>query len=717
MISKTQPQPDSGRNAGRQTGGAASRSQAPFTFVTVGAAIALVLGFVEAGLLRHLPRFTGLTQPDVRGAIWLIAPLADAPAGALAGLLLGGIAALPRRACRLWRVVCAATGFGLAGAYLGWLLFWFRVGVGLVVPKPLAGVPLVFNLLLTPVFYFAAGFVAAALLLRRLRKGDATLSGGRWRRWLAALDIAVVTVLPLALVAVGARERQRFPSPVAAPSATAARNNVVVIMLDTVRADHLSCYGYARPTTPHLDALVRQGVLFEQAIAPTSWTLPALASVLTGLLPHQHGADWNEAMATQPLTLAEILKAQGYETAAFNANQEFGLAGWGLDQGFDVYVDAHAWLRHNLAATFIGQSLYQTLFQEFVGFNEFDHLDAEQINRRVLDWYAQRSRRPYFLFINYMDAHRPYVPPAPYDRRFGRIPKPTLWHVSASLHDGHWRRPVTPAERQDIISGYDNSLNYLDAQIARLLEVLRAPPEGARTFVIVAGDHGEGFGEHGTYDHGWDLYREVLHVPLLVNGPGIPAGRRIASMAELREIFPTVLEFALGKVGKPVELTSLSRFWSPGRALETAAPLVVSELTPSQADRRARTVLSLSDARWHFLLDSSGRAELFDWQKDAAENHDLASLPAFANTVEQMRGQLEAILAHSVSPWWQGAYLSPLNQPKKPFVRRALEHPEAFPLLGPPIGSCQAFFRNHAPPPAARPTPAQEELLRSLPYH
>ncbi len=706
----------SNRNSQRQPGGAAWQSWTLFGFATAGAALGLALGFLEAGLLHHLPRFTGLLQPDVRGAIWLIAPLADVPAGALVGLLLGGLAAL-RKTWPLWRAAWAAVGFGLAAAYVGWLLFWFRVGIGIIVPNPLANAPLIVNFLTTPVIYFVAGFTASLLVLRWFSKRARAPQSNKWPRPLGLIDLTVTAALTLGLIGAAARRPEYFPSPSARPPIATAHNNVVLIMLDTVRADHLSCYGYARPTTPHLDAVARQGVLFERAIAPTSWTLPALASVLTGLLPHQHGAAWNQAMAAQPLTLAEILKAQGYQAAAFNANEEFGLAGWGLNQGFDVYVDAHDWLRHNLAATFVGQSLYQTLFREFVSFNEFDHLDADQINRQVLDWYAHRSRRPYFLFINYMDAHRPYVPPAPYDHRFGRISKPVLWHISAALRDGHWRRPITPSERQSLLDGYDNSLNYLDAQIARLLDVLQASPDNERTFVIIAGDHGEGFGEHSAYDHGWDLYREVLHVPILVSGPGLPTGQRVAGVAELREIFPTVLKLALGKVATPISQASLSRFWTPGTAPQTAAPQAVSELTPSQADRRGRSVLSLTDARWHFLLDSEGHAELFDWQNDAAENQNLAASPALQGVVAQMRGQLEAILARSVSPWWQPAYLSPLDQPGEPFVRRALANPDAFRLLGQPVGACQAYFQARAPTPSPRPTPSQEDLLRSLPYH
>lgn len=488
-------------------------------------------------------------------------------------------------------------------------------------------------------------------------------------------------------------------------------------MLDTVRADHLSCYGYARPTTPNLDRLAGQGVLFEDAVAPTSWTLPSLASVLTGLLPHQHAADWYEPMAQQPMTLAEILMTRGFETAGFNANPDFGLAGWGLDQGFDVYDDAHDWLRHNLAATFAGQSLYQTLFQEIVSFNEFDRLNAGQINQRVLDWLRHRSTRPYFLFINYMDAHRPYVPPAPYDRRFGRIPKSLLWTIAFALRDGQWSRSISASERQDLIDGYDNSLRYLDAEVGRLLDALEASPDASRTFVIVAGDHGEGFGEHGTYDHGWDLYQEVLHVPLLVAGPGIPAGQRVSGVAELRELFPTVVQLALGNLGPQIGQASLCRFWNTEGVPEGAASPAVSELNRLTRDGQKKAVLGLRDSRWHYIVDSCGEAELYDIQVDGAETHNLAASPALQTVVRQLRSEMQAILARSVMPWRNVTYLSALDQPGMPFVRLAAGNPAAFGLFGWPVGRSQSFFLERPQAPASRPSASQDDLLRSLPYH
>jgi arylsulfatase A-like enzyme len=688
-------------------------------FVTSGATLGLALGFVEAGLLRTIPRFAGLTQPDVTGAIWTIAPLADAPVGALAGLLLGAVAVLPRRPRLLWRSIWKATGVGLAAAYLGWLLWWFRAGQGILAARPFPSLPPVFNWVFTPALYFAIAFaISIGFFQWSARRAEIPIGSRRQIafRWLAGLDAALFTALLLALLAFRWRGPQFPPATSSQRAGGPHHNNVVLIMLDTVRADHLSCYGYARPTTPNLDRLASRGMLFENAIAPTSWTLPALASVLSGLLPHQHGADWYEPMSRAPMTLAEILKTAGFDTGGFNANPDFGLAGWGLAQGFDVYWDAHDWLRHNLVATFAGQSLYQTLFREFVSFNEFDRQDAGEVNQQVQEWLGQRSARPYFLFINYMDAHRPYVPPAPYDRRFGRLPKPLLWKISFSLHDGRWSQPITPAERRGMIDGYDNSLAYLDSQVGRLLDAMAASPDAGRTFVIVAGDHGEGFGEHGTFDHGWDLYREVLHVPLLVAGPGIPAGKRVAGVAELREVFPTVIQMALGNAGPPIARASLSRFWNGQSSPEAAAPPVVSELdllTPAGH----QSVLSLSAARWHFLVNSTGSVELYDDQADGKETRNLAASPDLQDVAPKLRMQLQTILAHSVSPWLNVNYLSALDRPGAPFVNLAVKNPEAFGPVGWPVGSSQAFFQSWAQEQTTRPTPSQEDLLRSLPYH
>ncbi len=691
------------------------------SFAIAGSGLGLLAGLIEAALLAFIPRVSGLTKPDVRGAIWLIAPLADAPVGAALGALLG-LAAHPRESIHnAWRTARAAAGIGLFAAFLAWMLDWFRIGEGLFFPRRIT--------LLAPAAYFLGITVISAILIGTLSRSEGAIR--RRHSILAARFTSTALLCILVIMAAGVGVLYwRGPGDLAPAPGTASGDllrtphpNVIFVVLDTVSAAHLSCYGYHRMTTPYLDRTARHGVLFENAIAPSSWTLPSLASMLTGLLPHQHGATWGVPMASQPVTMAEVLRTAGYQTAAFNANSSYGLAGWGLDKGFDKYIDAHTWLRHNLAVTFIGQSLYQAAFQELVNFNQIDHLNAAQINGQVLQWLRMRQQRsdqrPYFLFVNYMDAHRPYLPPAPDDRRFGAIPKRLLRRISHPLINGRWRGTLSLRDRADLQNGYDNSLYFLDQQIGRLLSTIDKTEQtaGIPTYVFVVGDHGEGFGEHGTYDHGWNLYSEVLRVPLIIAGPQLPAGLRISNPAPLCQLFATVLTLALNPDAPTVRRASLLRYVAaatPDRVIQTP---IISELSEWNPDDSTRASLSAWGTRWHYLLSSSGVAELYDLQNDPGEANNLAADPQVTETLRHLRGILEAELARSLLPWRELTYLTPLDRPGLRFYQRVNSEPGAFASLGWPAGSSQAFFARQTPTTLAAPTPAQQDLLRSLPYH
>lgn len=687
------------------------------TFVAAGAAIGLLAGLIEAALLAFIPRVSGLTKPDVRGAIWMIAPLADAPIGAALGTLLGFAARFRKRNSAVCQTACIAIGHGLFAGYLAWMLNWFRIGEGVFFPRRMT--------VLTPASYFLVVSIISGVLLRIRWLGNK--NGSRRGSTLPSrsLGVAVLAVLLVMAAGIGVLDRRGPVQLAGAPGAVpqAPHPNVIVIVLDTVGAAHLSSYGYQRITTANLDRLARRGVLFENAIAPSSWTLPSLASIMTGLLPHQHGGTWGVPMASQPVTMAEVLRAAGYQTAAFNANSSYGLAGWGLDKGFDDYIDAHTWLRHNLAVTFAGQSVYQAAFQNLVNFNQFDHLNAAQINGQISQWLQQRKlradSRPYFLFINYMDAHRPYLPPAPEDRQFGFIPKPLLRRISRPLIDGHWRGHLSSRDRAELQDGYDNSIYFLDQQIGRLFSIIDQTSQSASApaYIFVAGDHGEGFGEHGTYDHGWNLYHEVLRVPLIIAGPGVPTGLRIANAAPLSQLFATVLALALNSHAAAVKQASLLRYAAPGAFDHTSLSPVISELSEWNPDASTHASLSAWSGHWHYLFSSGGVAELYDLQNDPEEKNNLAGAPPQADAVQQMRAALEAELARSLLPWRRLAYLTPLDRPGMRFYQRVNAEPNAFASVGWPAGSTQAFFAQQAPSTLVQPTPAQQDLLRSLPYH
>lgn len=695
-----------------------SRWLPAWRFVLAGAVTGLCVGALEAGLLDVIPRVTGLTRPDVRYVIWFLAPLVDLLAGALAGLILGIVCTLAPRP--LATAALGAVGLGLAGAYVAWMLDWFRIGSGFIFPRRLDATTAAGCFLVI----FAIALAAGVLWAKRLDRFFRAAPRAPLRRWFA-FYLVVIAVLAAGIAfyathrPAALRETPMASGPLTSRDHAARPRppNIALIVLDTVRADHLSCYGYSRPTTPGICALAAQGVLFQNAIAPSSWTLPSITSIFTGLLPHQTGADWGTPPSSEPWTIARILQSKGYATVGFNANPFYGLAGWRLREGMDFYDDDSTAIRHNLAVTFLGQSVLRTLYNRLVRSNQFDHRNADDLNRDIERWAENRDPgQSYFLFVNYMDAHRPYLPPARFDHRFGSIPPRLLRRIAMPLNNGRPRRGYTPQERTDLIAGYDNSLAYLDSCVQRLVSFLKKQPGGGQTLFIITSDHGEGFGEHGAYDHGWNLYREVLHVPLIIAGAGIPAGARVAAAVPSRELFSTVIDLALGLKGA-VAAASLRRYWQASSQPPTASNSVVSELNVfSQGADPAE--ISLTTSEWHLILNPNGGAELFDVAKDPGEKSDLASNPAFQPAVARLRASLEARLAYSMLPWRGIEYLAPLNHPGGNFIIEAGEGQLKLPAGDSlPIGSAQAAFSHSPPSELMQPPPSEQQTLRSLPYH
>lgn len=697
---------------------APSRWLPAWRFAFVFALAGLGIGVVEASLLYFIPRATGLIQPDVEYVIWFLAPSVDLLAGALAGVILGLLCVFLKARPAITAVLVSA-GLALAGAYLFWMLDWFRIGAGTLFPRRLAAS--------TAVEFFLIIFVLALVpATLESKHADHFFKSEQWfsRRCGLEFHVIVLVILAGGIVFYATHRPMNYAamqskynpshSTRAAPSTLP---NIALIVLDTVRADHFSCYGYPRPTTPRLCALAGQGVLFQNAIAPSSWTLPSLTSIFTGLMPHQTGVDWGNALDAAPWTIAKILQSKGYETAGFNSNPFYGLAGWRLSEGFDFYDDDSLSIRHNLAVTFLGQSILQTLYNRVIRYNQFDHRDADDLNRDVKRWAQRRDiSNPYFLFINYMDAHRPYLPPVHFDHRFGRIPSRLLPRVTAALADGRPPSAYTHKERANLIAGYDNSLAYLDSRVGNLIDFLRTQPGGKQTIFIITSDHGEGFGEHGTYDHGWNLYREVLHVPLIIAGPTIPVGMSVSSPVPSRDIFSTVVDLALGLKGV-VASTSLRRFWQPESTSSPANDEVVSELNIfSQGADPAS--LSLTTPEWQFIINPGGQPELYNIRNDPGEKSNLANDPGLQTTVAQLRATLQARLAYSLLPWRGLAYLSPLNRAGSDFIRQVSQKQLRLPAENiMPIGSAQAVFSHQPPSQLIHPSSSEQQTLRSLPYH
>lgn len=431
-----------------------------------------------------------------------------------------------------------------------WTVALLLVGAPLLAPN--------FNPLKIVAFLIAAtaAFLASVTLLDR-SAGD----GAFPRRQGLALTIVLGGVL--ACIPAFVQRIDAPPSPDARVTRP-GRPNVVLLVMDTVRADHLSVYGYQRDTTPGLRRLASTATLYRYCLASSNYTLTSHASMFTALYPRSHGAINQPPGASlgEPLdpkfeTLAERLAAAGYLNLAVVANFGYLRPEFGLDQGFHVY-DArqpvpclphgkrHP-LRYGLRAILRLVASVDQLDQKY--------RNAAEINETVFALLdsAARTQAPFFLFVNYMDAHDPYLPPAPYNRLFeGRDDSLTpedFVELRYAVAGGE--RRITDLERRHYISQYDGAIAFLDAQIERLAARLAELNALDNTIFIVTSDHGEAFGEHGHIAHGWSLYQEETRVPLIIKFPRQQAGTVWDATVGFVDLMPTVLA-AVVSIFRPI---------------------------------------------------------------------------------------------------------------------------------------------------------------------
>jgi arylsulfatase A-like enzyme len=477
----------------------------------------------------------------------------------------------------------------------------------------------------------------------------------------------------------GRRERARaLPEP-RAP-------NVLLIVLDTVAADHLSLYGYGRPTSPTLGELAERAIRFDRARATTSWTLQSHASMFTGRWPHEVSAGWLTPLDDAFPTLAEYLGSRGYATAGVVANYTYCASDSGLARGFTEYRDyvfpgftalgttalvdrpvdglqaLEHWLGDRLGLTFF-RSAVQQIWRLFKG----NRKPASVVNREFLHWLTARRQveRPFFAFLNYYDAHSPYQLPENGIHRFGNLPRD--YRDADLLKDWTVLSRLRPSQRQvDLIrDAYDDCVADLDEQLGRLIDTLERRGILERTWLIITADHGESFGEHpGVYRHGTSLYQSEVRVPLLIVPPGgSPPARQIAETVSMRDLPATIVDFLGLQEGSPFPGSSLAELWksSSGSPADLAAALspALSEVVPldgfnpdpAQVLTPRSPLAALSDQSWTFIRrDGEPREELFHWREDPNEQNNLAGAPASAGVLEGMRQALNRLTAGPLTP-------------------------------------------------------------------
>lgn len=482
-----------------------------------------------------------------------------------------------------------------------------------------------------------------------------------WRT--SAPWVALLAVIVLAAIQGGLWLQERMAiAKLPAPSANTP--NVLVVIVDTLRADHVASYGYARSTSPSIDRVAQQGVLFENAFATSAWTPPSHASILTGRYPHEHNVDWAKELDGRFPTVAEALRDRGYRTGAFSANP-FGFnRGWGFGRGFIRFEDHFHSIGDMAARTLYGRKLGPPLLR-WVGFEDWiARKRASDVTRSALRWIGRDPQTPFFAFLNYFDAHDPYLPPEPYRSRFSTMKNP-----GGLLNSVVFRyEPVMTAEQlQGEIDAYDGAIAYVDDSIGHLLAGLQQMGMSANTVVVIASDHGEAFGEHGLFFHQNALYRELIHVPLIFWWPGhLPAATHVAAAVSLAALPATIMELVGAETQALFPSPSLAPLWKePDAPHDWGYPLAELAQQPFKPLRNSPAysgwTKSLAGSQWHYISHEKLDAELYDWRADPAESTNLAATPegqgvasAFAVRLQELLRQVQKASRDSFTRWLPG---------------------------------------------------------------
>lgn len=375
--------------------------------------------------------------------------------------------------------------------------------------------------------------------------------------------------------------------------------DVLIVTIDTLRADRLGVYGYSKIKTPNLDRLAKSGVLFENATAQAPLTPPSHASIFTGTYPtvHQVRDTGSSILGPSHLTLAEVLKDRGWETAAFVGAAVLGRV-FGLDQGFETYDDE------------IDQDSSQQNSQQFgLAVSRSPYRRAGEVVDRALNWLQSRSaEKPYFLWVHVFDPHTPYDPPAPFN---------------------------------EIESPYDGEVAYVDRELGRLFDAVRNQSAGGGTLISVLSDHGESLGEHGEYTHGVFLYESVMHIPWMMAGPGVPKGLRVEQQARTVDLVPTILSLLGIEVPPVCQGLSLVPSFSGKR---TGTTYSYSETLHPKIHMGWAELRAIRSNRWKYIR--APRSELYDLRADPSEEENvIARFPVIAKRLEN---QLREVVSFGV---------------------------------------------------------------------
>ncbi len=405
-----------------------------------------------------------------------------------------------------------------------------------------------------------------------------------------------------------------------------APENVVLISVDTLRADHLHCYGYHRETSPVLDRLAREGAMFRQAVSSTSWTIPAHMALFTSQYNGVHAVvDYNDRLDEKRKTIAESLKEEGFVTAGFYSATVLNPS-LGFDQGFDYYINCSSvaekvnmFLNENAPGGIEDFDPDQTedLLEKFREREDLWNLcrfdvTGPRIVKKVRDWLDKHKGERFFLFIHFWDPHFHYFPPPPFDTMFDPGYSGEMTGQNELMHPD-----MDPRDLEHVVALYDGEIRWTDKNIGLVLAKLEEMGVYDRTMVIVTSDHGEEFYEHGNKGHGKTLYEESVMVPLIFRHPGIiPSEGVISRQVRTIDVAPTILD-ALGLAKNPEAMgKSLLGLMRKGRGKERSAFMSLMW--------KGMSLLGLRTGRGKLVHDmKAGFFECYDLENDPGETGSL----------------------------------------------------------------------------------------------
>lgn len=435
--------------------------------------------------------------------------------------------------------------------------------------------------------------------------------------------------------------------------------NILLIVMDATRADHLSCYGYQRETTPTLDKIAAKGVLYDQCISPAVWTLASMASMFTGLYVSQHNTTIrHQYLEPQFITVAEVLRGYGYQTALFSAGGWVGET-FGTSRGFITfhnYVDGIHWMRRLSKKATRVEKLLRWGKRYLVGSRQGKK--TYQIARDLHHWFEQDRQpdRPFFAVAHFGDPHWPWFYHPPFSWRDGRQKCPRVFapdgtRFVAGVLD------LTAEELKMMVDYYDGEVSFLDHSIGMMLDGLEKSGHLENTLIIITADHGEHLGEHHLMGHELSVYEGLLRVPLILYHPEhFAGGERVSEPVQTLDLFPTILNMShIDRDAVPNHL--LGRNLQPDEVRTEPRPFTIAEylgpnlrrlrrvctnvdITPFDRQLRA---LRMHDTQYKLIWSSTGRYELYDLAQDPGETKNLADIEP--GRVQKLHRQLDAWLA------------------------------------------------------------------------